>query len=94
MANSPSILAAGMVGTAVIPFLSPATYGGEVVFPTALPGDADKYCILLTTLNGGYAYVSDRSESGGNFTGFSFRVESECDCMYLVVRSGFRFNIV
>lgn len=70
--------------------LSPPSPGNSVIFPEPLPGDSDNYCVFLTSQNGGGAYTAELLEEGGNFTGFSYVVESLCTVMYMVVRKGVR----
>lgn len=86
LANAPNIIFSGMVEASEI--MSPPSSSNTVVFPYALPGGADNYVIMLTTINAGLAYVSDRDEIEGNFTGFSFITETDGTLMYLVVKVG------
>ena len=87
--NSPSILIAGLAESSVSS--SPPSSSNEVVFPNAFQGGEENYIVLLTTQNGGYAYVTDMDEdSDGNFSGFSFTTESSCTLMYLVAKVGQR----
>jgi hypothetical protein len=89
LANAPSIIFSGITETTGL--MSPPVSTNNVVFPYPLPGGMDKYVVLLTTINGGVVYVSDRDEDDdGNFTGFSFVSESDGDVMYLVAKVGVR----
>lgn len=105
LANGPSILIAGIAstGTGGDPESSPPSDPtGTVTFPRPLPGNGNGdpgscYCVILTTLNGGYAYVTDMDdqdldgdEVDDHFTGFSFIAEEECDVMYIVTKIGIR----
>lgn len=93
LANAPAIIFAGTVESTAEEISSPPTAYNYVVFPYAL-GDMDNYVILLTTLNAGAVYVSDRDEDEeGNFTGFSFVAETEGTVMYIVSRIGSRPNL-
>ncbi len=90
LANAPSILISGVLPTEEDEATSPPTPLGSVTFPEPLPGGAENYVVLLTTHNGGYAYVTDTDEVDGDFSGFSFNTQYECDCMYLVTKIGVR----
>lgn len=92
LANGPSIYAAGVIA-AEETISSPPTTGNTVTLPTPLPGGADSYVVMLTPLNGGLVYVTDMNESDGNFLGFDFFSDDECDVMYLVVKKGYRPNV-
>lgn len=93
LANGPSIIFSGLAEYADIPTSPPST-SNSVTFPYALPGGADKYIVMLTSINGGATYVVDRDEdSDGNFTGFTFGVESDSVVMYMVAKVGARPNI-
>lgn len=89
-ANGPQILASGIVETDSVGPTSPPSSLAEVSLPIPLPGTEDDYCIMLTTKNGGVAYVVSVTESGGNVTGFSLYSEMDCDVMWIVVPVGFR----
>jgi hypothetical protein len=86
--TGPNILFTGIVASGGVS--SPPVETGVVVFPYALTGAANQYVILLTTLNGGKAYVSDVSETESGFLGFTCIAESECDVMYMVATIGAR----
>lgn len=92
--NGPSILIAGVVSAAEL-LSSPPAIGNTVTFQVPLPGLGEEHCVILTTLNGGYAYVTDMDDQDldednedDHFTGFSFYTESECDVMYIVTKVG------
>lgn len=71
--------------------MSPPSYGNSVTFPNPLEGGTENYVVMLTTQNGGYAYVNEMNEdSDGNFTDFSFITESDCTLMYIVSKTGIR----
>jgi len=90
LANGPVIMVAGVVES-TSQNTSPASDGNTVVFPYPLTGGMDKYSVILTTVNGGLAYISDRDEDGdGKFTGFSFITETDCTVMYIVVKVGIK----
>lgn len=89
-ANGPVILAAGRVNAEEN--MSPPASSNIVRFPYPLPGDADDYVVILTTLNGGSAYVTDMFESNGHFTGFAVLPESESTVMYMVCKTGHKPN--
>lgn len=93
LANGPAIFYSGLAAAETTP-TSPPSFAGSVTFARPLPGAVDDYVVLLTTINGGAAYVSHLSESADNFTGFTFVAETECDVMYLVVSSGIRPAVV
>lgn len=77
LAVGPYIVFAGVIEVGEIPDTSPPTDGGTVEFPYPLPGGVDRYVVLLTTINAGSVYVTERSvDSGNNFTGFSFVTDS------------------
>lgn len=91
IANGPSIMFSGIVEADDTLPTSPPAYGNTVEFPYALNGSANNYVIMLTSINGGYAYVSDRDENGdGNFSGFTFIAEYESSVMYVVISVGSR----
>lgn len=98
LANGPSILIAGVATTNEgfgSPSSPPSYTAGTIVFPKPLPGNGNGnpgslYCVILTTISGGYAYVTDMTEDDDNFIGFSFNCESECDVMYIVTKIGIR----
>lgn len=106
LANGPTILISGIASTTYSdssPSSSPPMYNsGTVVFPKPLPGNgngdpASCYCVIITTINGGYAYIIDLDDQDldgddvdDHFTGFSFTAESECDVMYIVTKIGIR----
>jgi hypothetical protein len=88
IANGPVIMVAGYAesqgGVA-----SPPSSSDVVVFPTPLEGGSENYVVLLTTQNGGYAYVNNLNENAdGDFIGFSFLTETDCSLMYLVAKVG------
>lgn len=85
---SPTIIFTGIFETEEV-LSSPPSVLNEVVFPYALIGGPNNYVVMLTTINGGKAYIISRTEDAyGNFTGFTAGVESDCNCMYLVARVG------
>jgi len=86
----PRIVAAGIFESTNLIASSPPSAETSVVFPSPLPGGADKYAVIITTLNGGYGYVTAKNESGGNFVSFEAITEAECDVMYIVVKTGFK----
>ena len=93
LANGPSIIFTGIVASEDT-VSSPPIATNTVSFPYALEGGADNYVVMLTTINGGAVYVSDRDEDDDdNFTGFSFVTEAECDVMYLVSKVGIKPNV-
>ena len=68
---------------------SPPGGNNNILFPYKLPGGSSNYVVILTSLNGGYSYVSSKSEDDdGYFTGFSFIVESDGEIMYMVATIG------
>lgn len=90
-ANGPQILLSGIAVSEESLITSPPISGGEVTFPAPLDESSENYCVILTTLNGGYAYVSELEDTDDDqFSGFSFVTETECDCMYIVVNTGIR----
>ena len=90
LANGPAIIFSGYVESQDI-VVSPPAIGNTIVFPQSLQGSSDNYVVLLTTLNGGYAYVTDMDENDdGDFIGFSFATEAECSMMYLVTKVGIK----
>jgi hypothetical protein len=87
LANGPSIIFAGFA-EADTGVSSPPSEIGSVTFPYPLT-DANKYVVLVTTINGGYAYVAARDiDDDGTFHGFTVIAEAECTYMYLVARVG------
>ena len=90
--NGPSILIAGTIESEG-GMSSPPSSSNTVVFPNALPGAASKYIVILTTLNGGYAYVTHKDETDGNFVGFDFVTEADCTLMYIVTKIGSKPNV-
>lgn len=95
LAVGPAIYAAGVAAISDL-LASPPTEGStnSVTLPIPLVGGADAYVVLLTTLNGGKAYVTSMDDDGdGNFVSFDVSVEADCDVMYMVVKKGFRPSI-
>lgn len=80
------ILAAGYAeGSEVV--ASPPGFNNLVEFDVPLEGPSDRYVVMVTTLNGGYAYVSTMQENDdGNFYRFGVVVEADCNFMYLVAK--------
>lgn len=93
-ANGPTIHLSGIINSAgmtLSPPSSPPSILNDFVFPYPLSGNATNYVVMLTTVNGGYAYVSDLNENDdGDFIGFSYVTEAECDLMYMVVSCGIK----
>ena len=90
--NAPAIYAAGYIEAVEddIPTSPPST-GNEIEFDPPFEGPSSRYVVMLTTLNGGYAYVYDMDEDvDGNFNSFSFISESAGTVMYMVVKVGTR----
>lgn len=98
-ANGPTILMAGIATAGPLEVSSPPTEGvegtGTVVFPTPFPGLGEEHCVILTTLNGGVAYVIDMDDQDldgddedDHFTGFTFLTQYECDVMFIVTKVG------
>jgi hypothetical protein len=97
LANGPKVYFSGKTSSDVSepPSSPPSNNTGSVVFPYSLPGGFSNYVVILTSLNGGSAYVVDYSEDEeNNFTGFSFITESSCDLMYVVIDTGVRPVVV
>jgi hypothetical protein len=92
LANAPSIIFTGII-EANEGITSPPATSGTVTFPYPLDGPASNYVIMLTTINGGVAFVSALYENEDSFTGFSATVEADCDLMYLVAKVGTRPNL-
>lgn len=95
-ANGPQILIAGIVASSGVPS-SPPSEGNTVTFQHPLPGLGEEHVVILTTLNGGAAYVTDMDDhdldgddEDDHFVGFSFMTEEECDVMYIVTKVGQR----
>lgn len=93
LANGPQIVITGIAASADLE-TSPPSNGGTVVFPAPLSNPSTDYVVMLTTVNGGDAYVTDLDEEDGLFSGFDFVTESECDVMYCVMNIGIRPVIV
>ena len=97
LVNAPSIIFTGIIDAGDVvasPPSSPPATNDTVTFPYILTGGADSYVIMLTSINAGYVYVSDRDEDEeGNFSGFSFVAETEGLIQYLVAKVGSRPNI-
>lgn len=97
--NGPQIMFCGQVESTAddvegAPSSPPSSVWGTVKFPYVLEEGVSKYSVILTTLNGGLAYVIDMIEDDDdNFIGFTFLVEAQCTVMYLVVRNGSRPQI-
>lgn len=67
---------------------------GTVEFETPFPGLGEEHCVILTTLNGGSAYVIDMDDrdldgddEDDHFTGFSFLAENNCSVMFIVLKA-------
>ncbi len=89
LSSGPILLITGIVHAEEMPVSPGSIGGGEVVFNTPLPGKANGYIVTITSLNGGYSYVTALNEnSNGDFTGFEFITESECEVMYMVASIG------
>lgn len=90
LTNAPYIIFAGTISVSE-GVSSPPIDDDTVVFPYVLTGGHENYAVLLTTLNGGYVYVSEKNEDeDGNFVGFDMVAETDSDVMYLVVKNGTR----
>lgn len=88
LANGPSIIFTGIIEIGSV-LTSPPTTSNTVTFPYPLTGGMDQYVVILTTVNAGYVYISDRDEdSDGNFTSFTLVCESDGLVMYLVAKVG------
>lgn len=94
LANAPSIIFTGIVESSNSDNSSPPTNSATVVFPYVLPYASSNYVVILTSLNGGYSYVSSKDETGGKFSGFSCITQSEGSAMYLVAAVGSKPIIV
>lgn len=90
--NGPLTIMTGIVTSDGIPSSPPGTQS-IVRFEQPLTNDADSYVVLLTPLNGTGAYVAQRYESGGKFSGFMVATEDECDVFYLVAPVGLKPKI-
>lgn len=66
--------------------LSPAGYAGQAVFSTALSGGQSNYNVIITSISGGFSYISDFTEVDGNLTGFNFITEYASEIMYIVCK--------
>lgn len=87
-ANGPIIYFSGLV-TAGNLATSPSSIGNNINFVYPLSGGSHNYVVILTTVNGGYAYINELNEDdNGDFSGFSFITEAECDLMYIVASRG------
>jgi hypothetical protein len=93
LANGPTIIFTGIAEGEENVSSPPNPAANTVVFPYALEGSADAYVVILTTINGGYAYITDRDEADGYFTGFSFACEADGSVMYLVAKVGMKPQI-
>ena len=93
LANGPSIFLSGYATSEAIGESSPPSTGGSVSFSAVLPGGSENYVVSLTTINGGKAYVVNMNETEGDFSGFDFQTETDCDVMYIVANVGVRPNI-
>ena len=90
-ANGPSILIAGYGASSESEITSPPSPAGSIRFPSPLPGGSENYVVSITTIAGGNAFVYDMIENdNGDFIGFGFATEEECDFMYLVVKAGIK----
>lgn len=89
LANGPSILISGISHSEEQP-VSPVAFGATITFPNVLPGGAENYVVLLTAFGGLDLYLADKDEVDGNFSGFTYYVDSECDVMYIVCKVGIR----
>lgn len=85
--NQLNIIYSGRGSNDGSPPLSPSGYAGTVVFSSPLFGSGDKYNIIITSINGGFSYVSGFTESGDNLLGFTFITEYESDIMYIVCKN-------
>lgn len=91
-ANGPIIIFTGIVEVTET-VMSPPSPSSVIVFPYPLPGGMDQYVVMLTSINAGAVYISDRDEDDdGNFTGFSIASEADGEAMYLVAKVGIRPN--
>ncbi len=95
LANGPSIL---ITGRALVEGnLSPPSNTGSVTFNTPLDGNSDNYVVMVTSINGGGAYIIDfDNNDDDNFSGFSFGVDSEeeTEVMYMVAKIGVKAKIL
>ncbi len=91
LANGPSIIFTGRVESEAT--LSPGGSACAIVFPYPLPGSAEDYVVMLTTVNAGSAYVASEDETATHFTGVQVIGTSEGTIMYMVAKVGSRPNI-
>lgn len=57
-----------------------------ITFDPVLPLSKDNYVIMLTTISGGVAYVTDKTnDADGKFESFEAMCETECTVMYAVI---------
>jgi len=88
LSNAPSIYLVGAVASTEI---APGVYGGTVLLPTPLPGVAEDYVVILTTLRAGWAQIQALDGTPTEFTSFDFRTDNESDeVMYIVAKRGVR----
>jgi len=87
-ALGPQIILAGIAGCHVESI--EGQFIGTVVFPEPLPGSGEEHVVVLTTLNGGTAYVLDMDTENDHFTGFITIADNDCDVMYIVTKVGIR----
>jgi hypothetical protein len=90
LVNGPTFVLAGVMASSGDEELMspPSNPTGTVLFPKPLTGPSSNYVVMLTTKNGGWAYVTSMTNSNNKFSGFNFITENECDTMYLVVKIG------
>lgn len=88
--NTLNIAVAGYLTAVTTLNTSPSTNGGTVRFPYPLQNSPNEYTVILTSLNGGAAYVSSLDEIDDRFIGFSVITSYPCQVMYIVVKNGFK----
>lgn len=96
-ANGPQIILSGSVETVESGPLSPPAPNATVTLPIPQPGLGEDYVVILTPINGEYAYVYDMDDDDlddddedDHFVGFSIISDVECRVMYIVTKVGIR----
>ncbi len=90
-AMGPQIISAGNFEITSDEESSPFAANATVVLPVALEGGEEEYVVMLTGINTGSVYVTQKTENDdGNMNGFVAGAESEGVVGYIVVKAGIK----
>lgn len=82
---TPHVIASGTVTL--------ASNTATVTFPAALSGSETNYVVMVTPEANTHAYVSAKTDSGGNFVSFAITGGSTDDVMWCVMNTGYGLDV-